>query len=510
MLLVASTALAAPASRDQLAGVEQLIDSWLLPPAEAGLKQLERDHADDPRVLLLRARLHFYRGRYKEAGLLLKRAVRSNRTNSQLKYWRDLVEATAATTKGYVHHNSAGGHFQIWTARGKDELLARFTGDTLEAIRKALGQDLGYLPREPIRIEIYPDAETLARVSPLTLAEINRSGTIALCKYNRLMVVTPRALPRGYSWRDTLAHEYVHLVVTRLSKNQTPIWIHEGLAKYLESRWRSPAGQAAPISPTQEHLLANALRERKLIGWSKMHPSMAKLPNQRATALAFAQVQTAVEFIARRSGGRSLRRIIDACGRGRSSWEAVQATTGLNKAQFDRQWRAHLAKLNLRLLPGLVPPELRFDKRRSKEQRLAAIKEARARRLMRLAGMLRSRRLTRAAIIEYEKARAILGQRNDLVANHLARAYLEIASPGQAISALLPVLEYYPELPGPQVTMGMAYLRNGDRKAAVKHLRVALRINPFNPELHCGLALALKGRADGEARLHDDLCRRLK
>ena len=72
------------------------------------------------------------------------------------------------------------------------------------------------------------------------------------------------------------------------------------------------------------------------------------------------------------------------------------------------------------------------------------------------------------------------------------------------------MLEYYPELPGPQVTMGMAYLRNGDRKAAVKHLRVALRINPFNPELHCGLALALKGRADGEARLHDDLCRRLK
>ena len=89
---------------------------------------------------------------------------------------------------------------------------------------------------------------------------------------------------------------------------------------------------------------------------------MAKLPNQRATALAFAQVQTAVEFIARRSGERSLRRIIDACGRGRSSWEAVQATTGLNKAQFDRQWRAHLAKLNLRLLPGLVPPELRFGK----------------------------------------------------------------------------------------------------------------------------------------------------
>ena len=48
-------------------------------------------------------------------------------------------------------------------------------------------------------------------------------------------------LTTGYDWLDTVSHEYVHLVVSRKSRNTVPIWMHEGLAKYLESRWRGPA-----------------------------------------------------------------------------------------------------------------------------------------------------------------------------------------------------------------------------------------------------------------------------
>ena len=48
------------------------------------------------------------------------------------------------------------------------------------------------------------------------------------------MAVTPRALLRGYPWRDTLAHEYVHLVISRLSHNRVPVWLHEGLAEHVQ------------------------------------------------------------------------------------------------------------------------------------------------------------------------------------------------------------------------------------------------------------------------------------
>ncbi len=501
---------AGPASvRRQLNQVEKLLVEEQVEAADKLLAAAARLAPDQPRVLQLQAEVRFLKGEYESAAALAREAVRRSRTSLRAKALRNLASSTAEAVKGFVEHRSSGGHFRIFTPRGDEELLATFAGETLERVREVLRESLGYAPPDPIRVEILPRPETLAQVSPLTLDEIARSGTIALSKYNRLMIVTPRALLRGYAWLDTLAHEYAHLVVSRVSANATPIWLHEGLAKFFEASWRLPAGSPAPLTPSQEHLLAEALRANALIRWEQMHPSMAKLPDQRATALAFAEVQLAIAFVAKQSGVSGLRRILDALRGGQSDWLALRAVTGLDRAAFDQQFRRHLRALNLRRLSGLVPPELQFGKPQTKEQRISALRENRARRYLRLAEMLRSRGHTRAAIVEYQKARGVLGPRDELAANHLARAYLEISSPAQAVSALLPVLEYYPDLPGPQVTMGVAHLKNGDLPAAERHFKVALRLNPFDPELHCGLATALRGRVAGEAARHEGICRKL-
>jgi len=302
LLGIAQLSLPAVAAslRAQLTQVERLLDQWRIDDAAKALAPLVRSAPKHPLVLQLQGEVLFQRGEYKRAHELLREAVRHNRASLPLKGLRDLVGSTQEVVKGFVKHRSPSGEFEIWTARGKDEILVTFASETLERMRAALSQDLGYAPPGPIRVEILPSPDDLARVSPLSLADIDRSGTIALCKYNRLMIVTPRALLRGYGWRDALAHEYAHLAISRLSHNSVPIWLHEGLAKYLETRWRVPPGEAPPLSPAQEHLLAVALRKNRLIRWEQMHPSLAKLPSQEATMLAFAQVQTAVEFLVQR------------------------------------------------------------------------------------------------------------------------------------------------------------------------------------------------------------------
>ena len=83
----------------------------------------------------------------------------------------------------------------------------------LDAAWQTIGDDLGLQPADPIRVEILGAPADLAKMSPLTEAEIETTGTIALSKYNKLMVVSPRATLFGYPWMDTLAHEYTHLVV---------------------------------------------------------------------------------------------------------------------------------------------------------------------------------------------------------------------------------------------------------------------------------------------------------
>lgn len=491
-----------------LGQVAGLIAAWQEEAAELTLAPLAAALPDDPRVLMLQGELRFRAGDYAGAVKTLERAKAAAPGQRAITELLALVRATRKATSGYQTYRSPGGNFVIAHAPGKDAILAPLAAEALEAARSALKQDLGYAPSRPVRVEIYPDHSALVAVSPLSKEDVERTGTVALCKYNRLMIVSPRALLRGYPWLDTLGHEYVHLVVSRVSHNSVPVWLHEGLAKHFEARWRTPPDAAPELSPAQEHLLAEALRRGSLLSWERMHPSMAKLPDQLTATLAFAQAQTAVGFLAQRGGAELLARLVRAfAGDSAGGWAPLAQVSGLNRKAFDAAWRKHLRALSPRPMPGLSPIPRRYGEQKSEELRLAELRQDRARDYLRLADLLRGRGRIRAAIIEYRKARQELGERDELSSNHLARAYLEAGEPAKAVTALRPVLEYYPELPGPQVTMGVAQLRAGDPKAAVKHFKVALRLNPFTPELHCALAEALG--ESGHGPRHLKLCRAL-
>lgn len=510
IVFYANEAKGIPGLRKHLNQIERLIAEWQITEARQWLQPLLQGAVDNPRVLQLHAEVLFLEGKYQEALIFVHEALQSSQSNvSRLKMLKSLIERTAQTVKGYVEYQSAQGHFRLWAPPGKDEILFPFASQALEQTLQQLQKILKYIPTDSVRVEIYPNPEILAQVSPLTVEEINRSGTIALCKYNRLMIISPRALLRGYAWLDTLAHEYTHLVLGRITRNSLPVWLQEGLAKFFESSWHRNIGKGPPLLPIQEHLLAEALRTGKLITWEQMYPSLAKLPDQRSTTLAFAEAQTAVEFLLEKFKLAKLEQLLKAFHIGKTEGQAFFSVTGITRETFDKEWKEYLKERNLRRHTGLISPELRFGQPLTAEQRIAAVKEVNARRFLRLAEMLRYRKYTRAAILEYQKARTLLGPRDDLVANHLARAYLELSNPTQAISTLLPVLEYYPEVPGPQVSMGIAYLRSGDLTAAERHLKMALSINPFDPEIHCNLATILKGKSAAEAKLHASICHKL-
>ena len=125
-------------------------------------------------------------------------------------------------------------------------MLVPYARDTLEAAYTALHDDLGFDAELPIRVEFYRSPSDLAAVSSLSPAEVARTGTIALCKWARLMVTTPRALAYGYPWLDSINHELVHYAVSTLTGDRAPVWLQEGLAKFLERRWREPAGGRIP------------------------------------------------------------------------------------------------------------------------------------------------------------------------------------------------------------------------------------------------------------------------
>ncbi len=508
--------------------MHRLIQEWRIEDAARELGPLSQSRPRDIDLQLASGELRFHQGDYEGAARQIHEVLAAAKMSpGESAEWRalgDLAASTAEVTRGFEEQHSPGGHFIIRYAPGKDALLAPYAGEALEKAFTALVADFSGIgegemaePKEPVRVEIYGEIADLSRVSTLTLKEIETSGTIALCKWNRLMIVSPRALVRGYPWLDTLTHEYTHFIISRVSRNTVPIWLHEGLAKFEERRWRGPSGGG--LTPTMEHLLSSALQKKRFITFEQMYPSMAKLPSQEDTALAFAEVYTVVEYLHGKAGWPGIRKLIGEMSGGAGDARAVAATLGMPYPEFDRAWKSWLRGRTLRPRGGLVPPQLKFKKgppgkrdrghaHEEEDDDSGEIIDPRAKNFARLGGLLRARHRL-AAAAEYEKAQALLGPAHPAVANKLARTYLELGEADRAIAAALPVQELYPDLSGPNVTLGGAWLHKGEMTKASLYLEAAIRTNPFDPAVHCGLEQAYRKLGNPLLEREAQACRSL-
>jgi len=474
--------------------VEGLFDEWRFDEGHAALAALAKAGPDAPDVLYLQGYEQFLAGDYEAAVAKLKAAALAAPKDADVQGLTTLAEGARDAVKG--HREERSSHFVI-RFPAEDEPVIPYAIDALEAAYAALHADLGFAASRPVRVDIYRSPYDLADVSSLSRDEVRTTGTIALCKWARLMVTTPRALMHGYPWLDTLSHELVHYAVSSLSRDKAPVWLQEGLAKFEERRWRGPAGERLP--PTMEHILAKGLAADKLISFDAMHPSMAKLPSSEATALAFAEVATAVGHLHARGGIEALRAVIAQVRDGVDAREAVAAGAEAGTwAEFERGWKSFMAAQRYRTFPGMDPPTRKIRKaaaiaskrRPSEDEDLgAALNHDPSERLVTLGNMLLRRNRVRAAAVEYEKA-ARGRPPHWLIAVKLGRAYLLLGEPARALAAVEPARTLYAELPGPSLIAGQALLALGDVPKAVVALQTSMAINPFDPAAHCALAEA--------------------
>lgn len=496
----------APADAHQ---VEALLDAWRFKDAAAALAALQRSAPDAADTKYVDGYHKFLTGDYEGAVHALEAATAAPSPPPEARSVEDLAKAARDAVREFREERSA--HAVVRYAP-EDAVLAPYARDTIEAAAAALHDDLGFTPPMPIRVELYRSPTDLAAVSSLSVAEVARTGTIALCKWARLMVTTPRALAYGYPWLDSMNHELVHYAVSTLSGDRAPVWLQEGLAKFLERRWREPAGGRIP--PPMEHLLAKALRSGHLISFEAMHPSMAKLPSAEDATLAFAEVENAVAYLHSKGSMAALRDAIARVAAGQDAREAVAAAAGETWPQFERGWRAFMVAQHYKTFPAIDIATTHIRKanaiasgrKPAEEDALSSTLKAGAPyRYLRLGNMLLARERPRAAAAEYEKGARAVGTaaRGDPSAGwifpvKLGRTYLALGEPDKALKALGSVQTVYPDLPWPHLIAGQAHLALGDPAGAIDLLRASIAENPFDPRVHCALADAY-GRVKGSS-----------
>ena len=406
-------------------------------------------------------------------------------------------------------------HFSVHFVEGTDRVLVRRAIDTLEACQGMMPADLGGNPAGAgkVRVEIFPDPDSFEKASTLTKREIETSGTIALCKFNSLMMMTPRVVLRGFSWCDTLCHEYTHYVLWKRNGATIPIWLHEAIAKHEEPRWSGKPG--SDLTPLMREVLKGAVESGKFVTFDEMHPSFAKLKNPHDVALASAEVLSVLRSVMRRGGYARVGKMLDALKDG-ASWR-VMFEKALDQP-FEEFWQAWVeeTRAELKDVKGPEAPEKLVELREAakrdptakpdpakapdgKDAEPPAEGEAKAAadeaeedgpgdRFARLGDLLRGRSHWQAAAEEYEKAAATDKGRSPVLLNRLGLVYREAQDLASAEKAFKRSEVLDPEYAPTLTDLGLLYRSRGDAAKAVEYLEAAARINPFDPRIHEGLA----------------------
>lgn len=489
-------------------GAERALLELRVEDASRAMTILAAAHPRDPDVLHSWGLVAFHQGDYSAAAERMRASIGAAPATAPTDPRPGLLElfdATRGALEGYVTFRSPDGRFIVRHQPGADALLVPYALDALAKADARLEAILGYRMPGPVRLEIYPSAASLARVSTLTEEAIETTGTIALCKWDRLMVTSPRALLRGYPWMDTIAHEYVHLVLTRASRDRAPVWFQEGMAKFLERSWRGEA-PSAHLEPAAAGLLHRATEEDRLIAFDRLHPSIALLPSQEDAALAFAQVSTFFEHFYGRHGDAGLRAAVRHVAEGVDAREALARVTGEPFTRLEAQWKADLAR---RPAPDADPPHMlamRFRRGDGDPDESQDVEVEGARRHLRLGDLLWARRRHGGAAAEYARAHEVAPD-DSIVASRLARAALLAGDAEAAVRAIERVVTRYPDHGPAQAVYASALVARGDIDEARAAAHEALRLNPFDPRPHCVLAAA--GRDEATRAQEVEVCRRL-
>ena len=302
-------------------------------------KELEGGDASSAAIALAEGRLALYEARCDRAVELFGRGDLAH--DEAASGLLDIAKGCARITAATVHDADLDPTVDVRYQDENDRALTPLIVATVVRAREALTRDLGVTWPKPTRIVVVRDLLSLSAMTGLPYEAAQTTGTVAVAKWGRVTLLSPRASRHGYAWRDTIAHELTHLAVTRATLDHAPLWLQEGVAKREEIRWRA----AGPFDdrPTPEALVVRGMEQKLDLALDKLGPSIAMLPSAEAAMVAFAEVTSFVRYFADAGGPDALPHLLAALRAGKNPDDALVDVSGTDLKGWDTRWRAELA-----------------------------------------------------------------------------------------------------------------------------------------------------------------------
>ena len=287
----------------------------------------------------LRARLALYRGDCDEARAILATAGANHGQSFHDEL--ELAEGCARAVAGAKIVTDESRAVWIRIQDDADESWVYLVADAAARARDAMGARLGVSLPKPLRIELVMDHASLSALTGLPLEAAETTGTVAVARWGRVSMLSPRSFAKGYPWQDTLAHEITHLLVTAATRDNAPLWLQESLAKHFETAWR--AKRPLDDVPNPHAVARNAWQTGRSVGIEGLGASIAMLPSPESAGTAYAEVYDFLDFILQSTGWAAVRLLLRELRDLGADSTALTSVTGYSQKEWIRRWRASLS-----------------------------------------------------------------------------------------------------------------------------------------------------------------------
>jgi tetratricopeptide (TPR) repeat protein len=401
--------------------------------------------------------LYMRLGREKEARDLLTKSFEADpfnvRVANTLKVLRHLERYETLKTP----------HFVLKFDPKHDRLLAKYLAKYLEDTYSKLTAKFRFRPKEPYLVEVFRTHDMFSgRV--VALPDLH---TIGACTGRMVAMVSPHGegIRKPFNWARVVHHEVTHLFNLEQTAFRVPHWYTEGLAVINEGY---------PRPQEWNELLLERVPAGKLMNLDDIDLGFIRPRGPDEWQLAYCQSQLYVQYMTEKYGPQTVGDLLDAYHDGLDTDAAIARVCKLDKAAFERGYRAYLNKV-VQGIHGKPPAkQMKFTELRTAYEKDPENTD--------VAALLAEQYLERERSAEARKlADAVLSRRNNQpLASYVKARLLDRAGDNDGAAKLLEaVADANPPEPKVLEFLGEVYSRTAKFDKAVQIYELARKSEPY-------------------------------
>ena len=227
-----------------------------------------------------------------------------------------------------------------------DQLLADWLADYLETTHAELKAQFDFEPEGKVLIEVFNSHEMFSGRT-VGLPDLH---TIGACTGRVVAMASPKAkgLGKPFNWGRVMRHELTHIFNLAQTDYQCPHWITEGLAVQNEKMNRPP--QWASI-------LRDRFEKKTLLDLNTIMLGFVRPKSPDEWTLAYCQSQLYVEYLIKAHGQAAVGKVLSEFKKSSDTPTVLKAACGVDIADFERGYLAHVAGVVKGMSGGGSKPE---------------------------------------------------------------------------------------------------------------------------------------------------------